>query len=183
MKYNLYDFDGTIYDGDSMLDLIIYFSIRKPIIIVKLIYASVRYLFSGSKEQFKTTIFNFIKDIDIDKYIDDFWDKHIHKIKFFWLEKDDHSKDIIISASCDFWLDYIAKKYKIKKLICTRFDKKEGKIIGTNCHGKEKVRRFYEEFPNDKIKIMYTDSNADLPVIEEAEEGIFVKKNKLIKYK
>ena len=164
MKYNLYDFDGTIYDGDSMLDLIIYFSIRKPMIIVKLLYASVRYLLGGSKEMFKTTIFNFIKDIDIDKYIDDFWDKHIHKIK-------------------SFWLDYIAKKYKIKKLICTRFDKKEGKVIGTNCHGKEKVRRFYEEFPKDRIKIMYTDSNADLPVIDEAEEGIFVKKNKLIKYK
>ena len=37
MKYDLYDFDGTIYDGDSGVDIILFAMKKKPLIFFKLL--------------------------------------------------------------------------------------------------------------------------------------------------
>lgn len=184
MKYDLYDFDGTIYDGDSGVDFILFSIKKKKLKWSKVISSSLKFIFKlCSKEEFKTNIFGFVKDIDdIDKYVDEFWLEHKHKIKDFWKEKKKHNNDIIISASCEFWLKPIADEYKVKDLIATKLDVKTGKIRDNNCHGKEKVKLFYDKYPKAIVNKMYTDSVNDLPLIEEAKEGILVKKNKLIPY-
>jgi len=187
MKFDLYDFDGTIYDGDSGVDFI-KFSIKKNKKVLWCLLTSIGtaigcLLKIRTKEQMKNKIFRFVKDIkDVDSYVAEFWEKHEHKLKKFWLDKKNHSKDIIISASCRFWLQPIADKYKVYDLFATDIDMKTGKIIGNNCHGKEKVKLFYDKYPKATIMKMYTDSVNDLPLIEEAKEGILVKKNKLYNY-
>ena len=187
MKFDLYDFDGTIYDGDSGVDFIKY-SIKHHKGTLKCILTSIGtvilfFLKLRTKEQMKNKLFRFVTDIkDLDKYVEGFWKEHEHQIKSFWTEKKDHSKDIIISASCRFWLQPIADKYKVYDLFATDIDMKSGEIIGNNCHGKEKVRLFYDKYPKATIMKMYTDSVNDLPLIEEAKEGILVKKNDLYNY-
>ena len=187
MKFDLYDFDGTIYDGDSGVDFIKY-SIKHHKGTLKCLLTSVGtvilyFLKLRTKEQMKNKLFRFVTEIkDLDKYVEGFWKEHEHQIKSFWTEKKDHSKDIIISASCRFWLQPIADKYKVYDLFATDIDMKTGKIIGNNCHGKEKVRLFYDKYPKATIMKMYTDSVNDLPLIEEAKEGILVKKNDLYNY-
>ncbi len=187
MKYDLYDFDGTIYDGDSGVDFIKY-SIKHHKGTLKCLLSSLGtvilfILKLRTKEEMKNKLFRFVKDIkDVDKFVANFWKEHEHKLKDFWTKKKDHSKDIIISASCRFWLQPIADKYKVHDLFATDIDMKTGKIIGNNCHGKEKVRLFYDKYPKATIMKMYTDSVNDLPLIEEAKEGILVKKNKLYNY-
>ena len=187
MKYDLYDFDGTIYDGDSGVDIILFAMKKKPLIFFKLLGAiGIVILYKlklRTKEQMKTRLFSFFKDIDdMDKFVKEFWESHEHKLKSYWLEKKTHKKDIIISASAEFWLKPIADKYKVCALIATNIDPKTGEVIGTNCHGKEKVRRFYEDFPRGVVYSMYTDSINDLPLIEEAKEGYLVKKDKIYNY-
>ena len=187
MKFDLYDFDGTIYDGDSGIDFIKY-SIKNHKGTLKCLFASIWtvilfILKLRTKEEMKNKLFAFVKDIDnIEEFVDGFWKEHEHKLKDFWTSKKDHKKDIIISASCRFWLQPIADKYKVHDLFATDIDMKTGKIIGNNCHGKEKVRLFYDKYPKAKIMKMYTDSVNDLPLIEEAKEGILVKKNDLYNY-
>jgi HAD superfamily phosphoserine phosphatase-like hydrolase len=187
MKYDLYDFDGTIYDGDSGVD-IVKFAIKKHPSFIFSILASLGIVILyklgiRTKEQMKTRLFSFLSKIDdIDSFVKEFWETHEHKIKNFWIEKKNHSKDVIISASAVFWLKPIADKYKVCALIATDVDPRTGEVIGANCHGKEKVRRFYEEFPKGIVAKMYTDSVADLPLIEEAKEGILVKRNNLYNY-
>ncbi len=187
MKFDLYDFDGTIYDGDSGIDFIKY-SIKHHKGTFKCLLGAIGtvilfFLKLRTKEEMKNKIFRFVKDIDnIDEYVKGFWEEHEHQIKAFWIEKKDHSKDIIISASCRFWLQPIADKYKVYDLFATDIDMKTGKIIGNNCHGKEKVKLFYDKYPKATIMKMYTDSVNDLPLIEEAKEGILVKKNDLYNY-
>ena len=187
MKFDLYDFDGTIYDGDSGVDFVKY-SIKHHKGTLKCLLSSIGtvilfILKLRTKEEMKNKIFRFVKDIeDIDKYVEDFWKEHEHKLKDFWTKKKDHNKDIIISASCRFWLQPIADKYKVHDLFATDIDMKTGKIIGNNCHGREKVKLFYDKYPKAKIMKMYTDSVNDLPLIEEAKEGILVKKDKLYNY-
>ena len=187
MKYDVYDFDGTIYDGDSGIDIFLFALKTHPKIwrrVPKIIwYALLYFLKIVKKEKFKSVVFAFITDVgNIDKFVRQFWKSHTKKIKQFWLDKKDHSRDIIISASCLFWLKPLIKKYKIHGLIATEVDIKTGEIIGNNCHGKEKVSLFYSEYPKDIIDNMYTDSIHDLPLIKEAKQGYLVKKNKIYKY-
>lgn len=184
MKYELYDFDGTIYDGDSGLDFILFSIKKRPYLLFTLFISAVPYLLHlCSKEEFKTKLFSFLQDIeDKEAYLDEFWQKHQYKIKSFWLEKENHRRDIIISASLRYWLEPIANKYHIKALIATEYDLESGRIIGENCHGKEKVKRFYSLFPKGKIESMYTDSIHDLPLIEAAKHGYLVKKDKIYSY-
>lgn len=183
-KYDLYDFDGTIYDGDSGIDLILFAMKKYPSMILKSLWNIILFLLKLiSKEEFKSRIFSFVSKVDnIDDFVLEFWNKHEHKLKSFWLEKKSHKKDIIISASGRFWLEYIAKKYKVCDLIATEIDPKTGKVSGNNCHGKEKVKLFYDKYPKGKVNVMYTDSINDLPLIEEANEGYLVKGNKIYNY-
>ena len=187
MKLDLYDFDGTIYDGDSGVDLILFSIKKKPSLIfhyIGCIGVVIQYLLKlKKKEEMKNKLFAFVKHFpDIDKFVSEFWECHEHKMKEFWTNKKTHKNDIIISASGRFWLEPIAEKYKVKELFATDIDPKTGKVTGNNCHGKEKVKLFRKHYPDARIMKMYTDSVNDLPLIEAAEEGILVKRHKLYNY-
>ncbi|HAB66933.1 MAG TPA: hypothetical protein DCE23_06155 [Firmicutes bacterium] len=184
MKYDLYDFDGTIYDGDSGIDIILFAFSKYPKIIPMVLWNTIKYLFRLiSKEEYKSKVFSFVKYVsDIDEFVSEFWKKNHYKLKDFWINKDSHKNDIIISASGEFWLKPIALEYKVKDLIATQIDVKTGEVKDNNCHGKEKVILFYKKYPKGMIDKMYTDSINDLPLIEEAKEGYLIKKNKIYNY-
>ena len=187
MKYDVYDFDGTIYDGDSGIDIFLFAVKKYPSIILsfpKIIWFAILKLLKIIKiEDFKKVVFSFVKRIDdIDSFVNEFWETHEKKLKDFWVNKKTHSRDVIISASCTFWLSYIQRAYKVHGLIATEMDLNTGEVIGKNCHKAEKVRLFYSEYPKGIVDKMYTDSINDLPLIEEAREGFLVKKNKIYNY-
>lgn len=187
MKYYLYDFDGTIYDGDSGVDIFFYAIRKYPKILRRIpgmLFYCLKYLLKlCSKEEAKSKIFSFVQDIpDIDQFVLDFWKGHEKKLKKFWTEKESHKKDVIISASARFWLEWVADKYEVHDLFASEIDKRTGELKVKNCHGKQKVKLFYEKYPKAIIQEMYTDSVHDLPLIEEAKEGFLVKKNKIYKY-
>ena len=183
MKYDVYDFDKTIYDGDSGVEIVLFAIKKRPIRFFKCFFIILKYaLRLISKDELKNQIFYFVREIDdLDAFVKEFWDKHEHKIKDFWKNKKSHKKDVIISASSYFWLQPIADKYKVD-LIATYNDPKTGELVGKNCHGKEKVRLFYQNYPKGIIENAYTDSVADLPLIEEAKHGFLVRKNKIMNY-
>lgn len=187
MKLDLYDFDGTIYDGDSGVDIVKFALKKRPSLILHLIGSLgivILYLLKlRTKEEMKNRLFGFLKHFpDTDEFVAEFWEKHEYKIKDFWKNKKSHKNDIIISASGHFWLKPIADKYKVKDLFATDVDPKTGRVNGNNCHGKEKVKIFRKKYPKAEVMKMYTDSINDLPLIEIAKEGILVKKNKLYNY-
>ena len=187
MKLDLYDFDGTIYDGDSGVDLILFSIKKKPKLILHFIGSLgivILYLLKlRTKEEMKNKVFSFLKEFpDTDSFVLEFWEKHECKLKEFWTSKKSHKNDIIISASGYFWLKPIADKYKVKDLFATDINPKTGKIKGKNCHSAEKVKLFKKKYPDAVINKMYTDSIHDLPLIEVAKEGFLVKKNKIYNY-
>ena len=155
---NTYDFDETIYNPDSSYSFFMY-CLKKhfsavartlPKTAVKgILYASKKIETKELKEQ----LFSFLKYIpDIDKTVKEFWEEHKSGIGTWYLQqkKDD---DIIISASPEFLLKPIADELGVS-LIATPMDKRSGKINGANCHDVEKVRRFFETYP-EVIKDLY----------------------------
>ncbi len=184
---NVYDFDKTIYDGDSTADFY-FFSLKRHKKILFLLPSLACAFFKfyvfrqGTKTQFKETMYRFLCYCDIDKDVEDFWKKNQYKIKNFYI---DHKlgDDVIISASPEFLLAPVCRRLKIKYLIASNVDKKSGKYSGINCHGKEKVRRFYEKFGNGVIDEFYSDSLSDTPLAEISKKAFIVNKNKISEWK
>ena len=182
INVNIYDFDNTIYDGDSSVDFFKYCigeDKRCLFILPKFALMSFLYFIKiANKEQLKSCFFSFIKYFsDIDKMALNFWKHKKYKLKEFYI-KCMNKNDIIVSASPYFLLECVAQKYGIK-LIATEMNKKTGKIKGKNCHGNEKVRRLKKENIYE-CEEFYSDSLSDEPLSKIAKKAYIVKKEKII---
>lgn len=182
---NVYDFDNTIYNGDSTFDFYL-FCLKRHKNTVKcfplLAKSFFRYyvLKKGSKTDFKENMYSFLSLIDTEKEVLSFWKHHKHKIKE-WYYVNQKDNDVIISASPEFLLKPICKEIGVKYLIASKVSPEDGKYSGINCHGEEKVRRFKEQF-NQKIDNFYSDSYSDTPLALISEKAFIVKGDKVIKW-
>lgn len=179
IKMNVYDFDKTIYNGDSTIDFYL-FCLKKHPSILLYIPAQIKgvILFKMGKiekKKFKELFFSFLVKInDIERDIVLFWDEHEIKIKE-WYKNKHREDDVIISASPHFLLKEICKRQKIKNLIATKVDKKTGKFESENCYGQEKVLRFSAQFGEKSIDEFYSDSFSDEPMSKMAKNSFIVK--------
>ena len=182
---NAYDFDGTIYDGDSSVDFFLYSLKRKPSNIILMpiqLWGVLLYLLRiKDKDYMKEKLFSFVRRIDTDKYVNDFWKTHTKKIKEFYL-KQKKTSDVIISASPEFLLKPLEKLYNFK-VISTKVDKHTGKFISKNCHDYEKIKRYEKEMnKKNNIDSFYSDSfKSDFPMLEYAKNAYLVKKDNIKK--
>lgn len=185
---NVYDFDDTIYRGDTSIDLIKYTLIKHPFLMLKYIFKFIKkgVLYKLNKVEFKEvkeTLFMFLIEIkDLDKYLEKFTDKYMKNIKSWYKEKQ-KKEDLVISASYTIWIKKFCDRLNIKNVIGTEVDLKTGKIIGNNCSGEEKLKRFDKLFPNIEILESYSDSKKDIPLLERAKQGYVVKGDKITPYK
>ena len=186
---NAYDFDNTIYDGESIFDFFI-FCLKKdiwlirflPIVLIRLIEYKLNLL--KIDKIYKTVakiIDSFLKysKIDYDNIVEQFWKKNYQKLKpeFLKMLKKD---DLIITGCPNFLIDYIKDDLKTKNIICTVFND-EKKKIEFICFGDNKVKAFKEKYKNKKINKFYTDSLSDIPMMKLASEVYFVNKDKIKK--
>lgn len=175
----IYDFDRTIYDGDSSIDFFKY-SLNKyknlflllPGICTTFVLYKVKII---DKSYFKSKFFSIVKKMDnLEDDVKSFWKNNNKKIKSFYL-KQKREDDIIISASPEFLLKPICEELGVK-LIASKFDKKTGKLIGNNCYGYEKVHCL-KELGIERCDEFYSDSKSDEPMKNIAKKAFFVRKN------
>lgn len=181
---NVYDFDKTIYDGDSTLDFY-FFSLKKSPMLIRFlpiqIIGFIKYMFGMySKLQFKEKFYSFLKGIkDVDSMVELFWNENQDKIKDWYLKSKEES-DVIISASPEFLLNNICRRIGIKHLIASEVNKNTGICEGENCYGEEKVLRFKKYFEKGEIKKFYSDSLSDAPISLMASERYIVTGNNIL---
>jgi phosphoserine phosphatase len=179
---NLYDFDGTIYRGDSTADFFLFCLKAHPKILLSLPKASICFLMYKlkrvTKTRFKEVFYEFVRLIpNIDDAVYMFWKTHKKNLKSWYL-KQKQPTDIIISASPEFLLTPICRELGVK-LIASRVDKQSGKTIGENCWGDEKVRRLFEVVPDAEINNFYSDAISDQPLATLAQKSYLVKDDML----
>lgn len=188
---NVFDFDNTIYDGESTLDMFFFYIVRKPWLIkhlgtvlkafarykkgdVSLPEVIERYIPMVEKDALR--VFDFENDPQI------FWDKHEKKIKPLYneLRSDD---DLIITASPDFSMEEICRRLGIRRWLTSRVDKQNGKILFANIR-ENKIKAYEEAYGDTPIDNFYTDSpENDAWLIEKAAHAFVVKKNKVTQIK
>ena len=182
---NVYDFDKTIYDGDSSIDFYLFCIKKKPSVLfksmLKQISGAALYAFKRiTKERYKEKFFSFLRYVSVnDRMLDDFWSAHNKKLKNWYLNQKADS-DVVISASPEFLLQPICKELGVS-LIASKVDPATGRFTGKNCRGQEKVKRFTESYPDETIDEFYTDSKSDYPLAALATKAFMVKKDKYIR--
>ena len=177
---NIYDFDHTIYDGDSSHDFCIY-ALRRhpglcrylPLALVGLFrYAVLRADRVATKEG-SWALLRGLSDEQLDTLIADFWDTHRYKMCPWYLAQK-KPDDVIISASPAFYLKSFVEEELGVRLIATAMDTHTGKLPEKNCHREEKVRRFRAVYGDAVPEEAYSDSDSDLPMIRLARKAFRV---------
>ena len=179
---NVYDFDNTIYDGESVFDFY-HYSVKKQPKLVKYLFivmkAMVKYKlcritvdeFEKLAEKYAKNYLNQLKNIDF--LVKDFWDKNQHKIKYCYLQQITE-EDVIVSASVDFLLEELFSRIGIKNYLATKVDKSTG-TVSKICYRKNKVTLFQEAYPNARIENFYTDSKNDAAMMKISKRTYMVK--------
>lgn len=182
---NVYDFDGTIYNGDSSIDFYFYSLRRNPRVILylpKQLFAFILYFLKIiDKTRLKEEFFSFVKFVDVEEFVNDFWYKNKCKI-FKWYLEQKTNEDVIISASPEFLLKSICETIGVNCLIASKVSSINGKFSGKNCSGEEKVNRFKEIFGDSIIDSFYSDSEKDLPLARLSKRPYKVIRGKVKKW-
>ncbi|MGM9590769.1 MAG: HAD-IB family phosphatase [Faecousia sp.] len=179
---NIYDFDGTLYAGDSTVDFLKFAIKKHPTLICFLpgmgLAAVKHYVFkSMDKTAMKQVFYRIFTGFDAEGLLEEFWDTHVQNI-FPWYPGRQHKDDdILISASPEFLLKPICARLGIRHLIASRVDSRTGLYTGKNCWGPEKPIRLREEMGIIRCDSFYSDSYSDQPMAEISNNAFMVEKD------
>ncbi|MGN0463278.1 MAG: haloacid dehalogenase-like hydrolase [Acutalibacteraceae bacterium] len=184
---NVYDFDETIYNGESSLEFFLYYFKVDPTLI-KFLPSVIKALMLYKAE--KITLDDFLNDYsktvesyiathrnEFERTVKSFWDKKLHKIKPFYY-KVRQPDDVVITASPSFLIREACDRLGIKNLISTEIDLESGKIEAP-CFREAKITRFREAYPTAAIDDFYTDSMNDRFLMPFAKRVFIVKRHKI----
>ncbi len=177
---NVYDFDRTIFDGDSTVLFIRYLAKHMPTLALRapLILGNGLLFVSGirDKRAFKERLFQslFSPVDDVYERLETFWDAYECRIKDFY-RKTQKPDDVVITASPVDVVRPMCERLGIKTVLGSPVDLRTGLYSGNNCDGKEKVRRFREMFPTGTVDDFYSDSHSDDPMARVARRAFFVR--------
>ena len=178
---NVYDFDNTIYRGDSTVGFILYCWQCRPksllnlprTVVLGLLYA----LHLLPKRVFKENVYHMFSYIpDMEEVVCSYAESRLDHIKPWYIQQQEPD-DLIISASPEFLVRAFASRIGISHVIASRVDLHSGRYSGINCHGEEKVIQFHQHYPDAVINRFYSDSRSDLPLAKLADEAFLVHGN------
>lgn len=182
MRIDVYDFDGTIYDGDSTVDFWLYCLRRQPALcrylpaqaFAGLMMATKRWPYTRGKGVFLC----FVRGLaDAQGMARDFWQdaRTRGRIGAWFFTRKRDLPFVIASASPEFMLRPIAGELGAHLLVATRVDLKTGRLTGENCRAGEKISRLHGVLGDFSIRAMYTDNpKADGPLLALADERYLV---------
>lgn len=195
-KLSVYDFDKTIYNGETLNDFYRFYLIKKPwkiyTVIFQLWYFLLYVLKIINLEKLKENFLRFLNGEntgELKKLIREFWKKKESKINL-WV-KDEILKNkketeilVAISASPTFLIIDRLRLMGFDVVIGTDFlfesTKFHSHITSKNCKNYEKVKRLDKWAEDNNIQYdivnFYSDSIADKPLFDLAEHKYWIKK-------
>ncbi len=172
---NVYDFDNTIFRGDSTARFLAFCLRRRPIAARHLLGAGLAALKvplgMADKTRVKERLFGFLRDIpDVDRAVADFWAENNGRIKPWYLAQR-RPDDLVISAGPEFLLRPVCPR-----LIASRVNARTGRYAGKkNCDGR---RGKAAPFPGGIRRcahrgVLFPITMSDAPMPEPTRAGVF----------
>lgn len=187
MKADLYDFDKTIFNGESGSEFYLFCLVRNPKII-RYFPRQIKYAFrhfvthTATLGEMKEAFYACLEAIDADKQAELFWQKNYHRINKWFLSRDKSVATIVCSASPLFQIKPVCDRLGVDLIIATDIDKSSGKLNGENCKGEEKIKRIKKAADEYTIRDAYTDNPvSDAPLLSLATRDKYLVTNGKIK--
>jgi phosphoserine phosphatase len=183
---NVYDFDNTIYEGESGIDMFFFYLKKRPGLVrfaPQVLRGVIDYKTSGVSLADVAARYGNILKVFLDGIADyaadarEFWDQHEHRLRSFYhhLHRPD---DLIISASPEQSLREVCMRLGVARYIGTVIDEATS-TLDFICFRENKVKAFRERYPGQTIENFYTDSMNDKPLMEIAQHVFLVKKGRI----
>lgn len=178
---NVFDFDGTLYCGDSTIDFWLYAIRHNPSCLGALprqIMGGLLYLAGFiSKDELKERFYAFLPFLrNSDDTVLSFWATHENKMNAKVMLRAKKG-DVVVSASPEFLLRLPCARNGLE-LVASDVDLQTGRMLGPNCRGEQKVVRLralgYVEFED-----AYSDSMVDAPMMAMAKRQYLVAGDKI----
>lgn len=159
MEYDIYDFDKTVYPYDSETVFLFYSMLTHPALWFLIPYQTICItLYAlGAGDKFKGKCFVFLRFTNGEKLVEKFWKSQSKNIYPIFEKEKRGFPTLVCSASPEYLIKPICEKYGVEKVIATKADIRNGKIIGKNCIREEKVRRIKEELPDAVFRRVISD--------------------------
>lgn len=187
----VFDFDNTIYDGESGMDIFLYYLKRDPKGVAKFVpkfmegflkYKRHKITIDEVKTEYESYVREYFTRIEnIYEDFENFWNINSGKIKPFYY-KIKSEDDIIISACPKCLLGIMTDRLGLKNVISTELNPETGEI-GEICYHDNKVKMFREVYGDAEIDEFYTDSISDKPLMDISKNVFLVDGQKIIKIK
>ncbi len=179
----VYDFDKTIFDGDSTARFVGYSLKKRPVLLKKLprvLYHYIRLALgledkTRCKEVLYRALLGDFSRAENEALVEAFWARERGRIKAWYLAQK-REDDLIISAGPSFLLEPICRELGVR-LICSPVDVR-GHAAGANCGGGEKLRRFRAAGFGDPFEF-YSDSLVDAPMAAIASKAYRVRGDRI----
>ena len=194
----LFDFDGTLIRGDSILRYVAFARKRGRLSareLLRALSAGARYFLKGIDDnQMKTRVLSFWTRMDRGeraRFDEAFADTLIDAMYQDGKRALDAAKKkgqtiLLVSASTENYMRYVAKRLNVS-LLCTRMD--ENGIVTGNCKGKEKIVRIDQWLRENNIECdkehtaAYGDTGSDFDMLAHYGAGVCVNAKRALKKK
>ena len=186
----VFDFDNTIYDGESSIDFFLFCLTKKPslikylpLVIKMAILYKLKKLPLNKLTEVAYKVMNIVieNEANYEKFIKEFWRINKKKLRLDFL-KMIKNEDVIISATPKLLLNGISDYFNTSNIYGTEFDFKNKESLYI-CYGENKLTLLKEKYPDLHIDEVYTDSYSDLPLINQADKAYIVNKKGIKKHK
>lgn len=179
---NVYDFDGTIFKGDSSKRFYFFCLWHNPqiaLLIPVQLAAIAAYRFHlCSLQTMKEVFFSYLGMLRAPEQLADMFCEHEFNRIVPWYLAQKKGTDLVVSASPEFLVGRFCRRLGLRAPLCTQMDIATGHISGNNCKGDEKLSRFRRAFPSANIDEFYSDSLSDSFMARAARRSFLVDNRK-----
>ena len=189
-KIAFFDFDGTIYKGDTTRDFCWYFYQKKPLRSYYLLIQLASWLLWRLKllttTQFKSTFIQFLNRIEgeqITGLLNSFWEEkkslvHANLVLEISRLKKEGVHIVVVSASPELFIKTFCLSLGVDTVLGSELKVLNNKYsLLINCRGEEKLKRLKRAFPDFELIAAYSDNKDDDVLLKTAKNGHWVKKS------
>lgn len=174
---NVYDFDKTVFVGDTEERFFEYVFQRKGFLYDRLKYYFLEWLYNRkliARTPCREHQYRFLRKIeDIDSLLEAYWDEN-EKYMMHWYMEVKRPDDVIATGTPAFLMLPILKRLGLTELSATDMDKKTGIINGEFAIGSHKVTAFCKKYKLEEIENFYSDAYSDRFLAEYAQKAYLV---------
>ncbi len=193
----VFDFDGTLIRGDSVVALLFYGRKRGCLSLAELLkagwYGLLYHLHLADALTAKGHSHAFLARMNEGErqaFLRDFagtLTARVYQDGLARIKKHQAQGDLVVicSASCHCYMRYVAETLDADALLCTP-SAADGRVAGPNCRGDEKVRRVRDwlkrqGMPLDCITAAYGDTPGDAPILRASRHPVLVNAKKKLR--